>query len=445
MRRSGTGRWPASRWLRSAAPALAGVAMMLVSSCGAAEPVVVTVTETPGQTQVTAPSLSDAVAPATSAAPVEPTSSASTVVPQIRVSADPAFGSTDIGPNQSVTITAFNSLLADVIFTGDDGSQIAGEISSDGHTWTRESPLVYGVTYAVSAIAEGPDGTQETFDGTYSVVDPEKTLQAFIQVPDGATVGIATPIIVEFAGPVTNRFAAEERLHVTTTDEHGNEVEIEGSWGWMQDEDVQGDGVMRSRVHYRTKDFWPGRTNVHVEANLYGVDYGSGWGRADLVRDFQIGENLKVEADVESHRLLVIQDDLIVKNFPVSYGVPATVDDGRTTVSGIHVITEKFEEYTMCNPKYGYCGFKAPWAVRINNNGEFIHVNPATERAGLLGKANISHGCVNMGMTDGKTFYDMVYYGVPVIVEHTGVEMGYGDYIWDWKDDFDLWKTYSAL
>jgi hypothetical protein len=38
-----------------------------------------------------------------------------------------------------------------------------------------------------------------------------------------------------------------------------------------------------------------------------------------------------------------------------------------------------------------------------------------------------------------------VYYGVPVEVENTGVEMTYSDYIWDWSVPYSTWKTFSAL
>ena len=37
----------------------------------------------------------------------------------------------------------------------------------------------------------------------------------------------------------------------------------------------------------------------------------------------------------------------------------------------------------MNNPRYGYTDSLQRWAVRISNNGEFIHANPdSAERAG---------------------------------------------------------------
>jgi lipoprotein-anchoring transpeptidase ErfK/SrfK len=217
----------------------------------------------------------------------------------------------------------------------------------------------------------------------------------------------------------------------------------------MQDEDIQGNGHKQSRVHFRPAPrsgdvFWPANVNVRVDADLYGVDYGNSWGREDIVRHFKIGPDLKVQGHVDSHRLLVIKNDEIIKNFPVAYGKESV--PGRNTVSGIHVITEKKPgAFTMCNPKYDYCNVKEYWGVRINNNGEFIHANVEVEKQGLLGKANVSHGCINMSMADAKTFFHMVYYGVPVDVQGTGVKMSYADYIWDWSVSYDQWKTFSAL
>ncbi len=428
--------------------------MTVLAACGSTGPVVVTVTTTPGVGgQVTVPTMSSGQeaggsasaggsdSSATSGTPAQSTAASSSAPAALRVSASPAFGSTNVAPDNPVSLTVFFAQLESVTMVGDDGSTIVGTIGEDKRSWTKSERLKYGVTYTMVGTAKATDGSEQQIRGTISTIKPEKTTAAYIQIPDGTTVGIAAPIVVTFAESVKDRAAAEKMLKVTVNEGK----KIEGSWGWMQDEDIQGNGVKQSRVHFRPKDYWPAGTKVKVQADLYGVDYGSGWGREDLVRNFSIGPKMVVKADVDSHRLLVIQDDQIVKDFPVSYGVPKSVDDGRTTVSGIHVITDRHETFTMCNPKYGYCGILEHWAVRMNNNGEFIHANVEVEKAGLLGKANVSHGCVNMSMADAKTFYDMVYYGVPVDVQNTGVEMTYADYIWDWTVPYSQWQSFSAL
>ena len=48
----------------------------------------------------------------------------------------------------------------------------------------------------------------------------------------------------------------------------------------------------------------------------------------------------------------------------------------------------------MSNPRYGYTNIPQRWAVRISNNGEFIHANP--DSADAQGNTNVTHGCVNL-------------------------------------------------
>jgi lipoprotein-anchoring transpeptidase ErfK/SrfK len=322
--------------------------------------------------------------------------------------------------------------------SGSDGSVIAGDIA-DGKTWNATDTLKYGVTYTISGESVATDGATHPFEGTLTTANPKSTIQAAIQIPEGAKVGVAAPIVLTFLKAVENKAGIKDRLHVTV-----NGGEVEGAWVWMQDEDVMGNGTKWSRIHFRPKDFWPGNAQVQVKADLYGVNYGSGWGREDVTRNFETGPKLVVQADVKSHRLLVIQDDQVIRNYPVSFGLPATKDPGRTTVSGIHIVQEKKPgEFEMCNPKYNYCGVKEYWGVRINNNGEFIHVNKQTEASGALGKRNVSHGCINIGMKNGEEFFNMVYYGVPVVVENTGVPMTERDYLWDWSKSWTEWKALS--
>ena len=131
----------------------------------------------------------------------------------------------------------------------------------------------------------------------------------------------------------------------------------------------------------------------------------------------------------------MLVDGAVAKNYPVSYG-RNTDDPELETRSGTHVVQEKFDSFTMCNPKYGYCGFIANWAVRISNNGEFIHENAAVIDS--LGNANVSHGCVNMSPADAKDFYDNALYGDPVEVTGTSTQLSPADGdIFDWTYDYD--------
>ena len=140
----------------------------------------------------------------------------------------------------------------------------------------------------------------------------------------------------------------------------------------------------RWALDYRTKDYWPAGTKVHVDAKLYGLKLATAPPTARPIspRDFTIGRNQVVIADVNSHELVVQQDGAPVATYPASYGRGEdTGDPNLITRSGIHVVNEFFETKLMSNPRYGYSNSPEKWAVRISNNGEFIHANPASTDA----------------------------------------------------------------
>lgn len=425
MRRSPIG---GLRGRTAALVALLTTFLVVLAGCGSSsqEDVVVTVTST-AVPAVTVSGLDASQAAA---------SSSEALNTKVRVSSKPKFGSVDVAPNDTVTVTVFSAKIKSLDVTGDDGSVVTGNISEDQATWTLGQRLAYNTTYTFDGIAVDAEGVESPFTGTIATVKPDKTIRASFQIPSGTTVGVAAPVIITFAEPVEDKAAAQSTFKVTT-----DKGDIEGSWGWLQDEDIQGTGVKQSIVHFRPAAYWPGYTNVHVEANLSGVDLGSGWGQEDIVTDFAIGRSQIVQADVNSFRMVVWVDGQITKNYPVSYGKESV--PGRNTVSGIHVVTEKYPEFEMCNPEYDYCNVKEKWAVRINNNGEFIHENALTTP--YLGIANVSHGCVNMGVGDAEDYYNSALYGDPVEVTNTGVQMSEKDYIYDWIYSYDKWKELSAL
>lgn len=437
-----------SRWLREStvdrrkflAQAGGMSAVLATAACASSDPVTVTVTTTPGQTAtggaVTVPPAGGAT---TSASAVATTGAASTA----RIIASPKFGSTDVAPTAGVTITTFNAKITDLTVTGSDGRTVTGTIDSGGATWTLTDRLRFDTVYTFAGTATDTAGTATPIEGQLTTVAPADTLDALpAYATEGGTYGVGQPVIIQFNGVVTNRAAAQERMKVTT-----DKGDVIGSWGWLQDEDIVGDGL-RSQVHWRPQEFWPANTTVTVTMDLYGVDFGDGkWGTDDTTLTFTIGRKLVAFADVTTFRLRVEQDDVEIKNYPVSYG---KADNGRVTRSGIHLVQDKIPSkngavptYSMCNAAFGYCGVDVTWPVRINNNGEFIHENDST--IPYQGVANVSHGCVNMSTANAKDFYNLVIIGDPVIVSNTGGDMTAADFNYDWIYSYDAWKGLSAL
>jgi len=432
----------------AAASALLAVVALITAGCSSG-PQIVTVTVTSGQpvaapATVVAPDLTSGDASSPAAAPTTaPTLPANTV----RVTASPAFGSKNVPPNNPVKISVFAGKITDLTMTADDSTQVSGKLTADQTSWTSNERLDYNTVYTFAGSATSNNGKPAKISGKITTVKPADTERASIQIPDRTTVGVGAPIIVTFSGVVKNRAAAEAALKVTTS--AGDK--LKGNWGWLQDEDIQGNGVVQSQVHWRptvspvsgTTPYWPAFTKVHVDADLKGVDYGGGqWGREDFTSDFTIGRSQIVIADASTFHLIVTVDDKVTKNYAVSYGKESV--PGRATVTGIHIVTEKYPTFAMCNPQFDYCNTKEKWAVRINNNGEFIHEN--LKAAAAFGIANVSHGCINMGEPAAQDYYRSAIYGDPVDVTNTGgPAMSEKDSIYDWIYSPEEWKALSAL
>lgn len=347
-----------------------------------------------------------------------------------QVSYQPAASASSANPAQPVSVRAAGGTLDGVSLTDPDGDAVDGALSPDRTTWTSSGDLDFASTYTWHGRAVAPDGTATPVQGTVATLEPVHTVRGTLNIGDDRTVGIAAPIEIQFDRHVEDRAAIEKVLEVTTS------KEVEGAWGWLPDENGG------SRVHWRPKEYWPSGTKVTVDAPLKGVDYGGGsYGAEDLTASFAIGRAQIVEADARSFRMIVIRDGKQIADYPASYGLAD--DPNRNTRSGIHVVTEKFTDKRMVSQQYGY-DVVEKWAVRMSNNGEFIHANPVS--AAAQGAANVTHGCVNLSVENAKAYYDTVLYGDPVEVTGTPVQLSARDGdLWDWTLSWEKWKGLSAL
>jgi lipoprotein-anchoring transpeptidase ErfK/SrfK len=386
------------------------LAVFAVGSLG----VVTAATAQGGRTTIAVPSVVPAAVPA----------------PAAVISYTPVAGATGVQPATNATVRVTDGRFDAVTLADDDGHDVAGELNADRTTWTATAPLAYGASYTWGGTATGADGAAVPVRGSFATAAPSKRVRGIINIGDGRTVGIAAPIRIQFNDHVADRAAAERALKVETS------VPVEGSWGWLPDE---GGG---SRVDWRPKEYWPANTAVSVTANLRDVPYGDGAvGVANITSTFQIGRAQIVRADAKSFRMIVIRDGKQVFDFPASYGLAS--DPQRNTRSGIHVVTERFTDKRMVSRQYGYDTVEK-WAVRMSNNGEFIHANP--QSAAAQGSANVTHGCVNLSTENAKAYYDTVLYGDPVEVTNTPIQLSARDGdIWDWTLSWEKWKSLSAL
>jgi lipoprotein-anchoring transpeptidase ErfK/SrfK len=350
--------------------------------------------------------------------------------PQVRVAVQPGPGSPPVGPSAPVGVAAGGGQLREVTLTPAGGAPVPGTFTPDRTRWAPTGPLDYATTYTWGGTAVDRDGRVAPVTGTFSTLRPARLARASLNITDGQTVGVAAPILLQFKGHVADKAAVERALTVTTS------VPAEGGWGWMQDE------LGGSRAFYRSKDYWAAGTQVSVTGKLYGLDLGGGtFGAGNVAAHFTVGRARITKADITSHQLVVIQDGWPVATYDASYGKES--DPNRNTHSGIHVVTEKFTDKRMTNPQYHY-DVMEKWAVRMSNNGEFIHANPET--VGVQGSANVSHGCVNLSTADAKAYYDATLYGDPVEVTGSPVPLSSKDGdIWAWTLDWPTWQSLSAL
>src|SRR6201988_2935020 len=67
---------------------------------------------------------------------------------------------------------------------------------------------------------------------------------------NGSIVGVAKPIIINFAEPITDRAKAEGAIHISSN------PPVPGKFYWMNDK----------QVRWRPFDFWPAHTIVNIDA-----------------------------------------------------------------------------------------------------------------------------------------------------------------------------------
>ena len=344
---------------------------------------------------------------------------------------EPADAASDVIPTAPVSVQIGDGWFQKVALTNSSGKVVAGAFNQDRTVYTITEPLGYDGTYSWSGSAVGHDGKAISVSGKFTTVSPTKKIGGAFQLADGQTVGVAAPIIIQFDAPISDKASVEKALTVTTN------PPVEGSWAWLPDE-AQG-----ARAHWRTREYYPAGTTINVDAKLYGRPFGDGaFGADDISLHIQIGRRQVVRAEVTSHRIQVVRDEGVIMDFPCSYG---EADKARNvTRNGIHVVSEKYADFYMSNPAAGYSHIHERWAVRISNNGEFIHANPAS--SGAQGNTNVTNGCINLSTGDAEQYYGSAIYGDPVEVTGSSIQLSYSDGdLWDWAVDWDTWVAMSAL
>lgn len=342
------------------------------------------------------------------------------------VTTQPANGAADASPGGTIQASVENGTINEIRLSNPEGKEVKGALAADKKSWSVGEQLGFGKTYTWSGSAVGATGQQVPITGSFTTVKPKRTEQGTLNVGDNKTYGVAMPVKLDFRNPVADKASVEKALKIETS------VPTEGAWAWLGD----------SEVHWRPKDFWKPDTKVTVTAKLYGVSFGNGvYGKNDVASTFTIGRDQRVEANTQTHRLIVRQNGAVVHDFPASYGLES--DKRRVTPSGIHVVMEKHNTYAMSNPTFNYDNVVVPWAVRFSNHGEFVHgYAPSIPDQG---KRNVSHGCANLAPANAKIYFDSALIGDPVEVVGSSVPMSDTQYdYFDWAVSWEDWLLKGA-
>jgi lipoprotein-anchoring transpeptidase ErfK/SrfK len=403
------------------------------------------------------PQWTDPGGPSSQAASTTPGAAQLTIVP----SAD----AVNVSPGLPVSVGIINGTLNEVTLTSSDGKAVKGEFNATQALWSNTEQLGYNKKYTVKATATGADGRTLSDERSFTTLKPKNQTLPYLRANvstllDGGTFGVGQPIVVWFDEVIKDKAAAEGSLTVTT-DPPG----IVGGWRWLNAQEV----------HWRPKDYWPSGTKVTVTAKVYGRDLGGGlYGQQDRSATFTIGQKKIAIADSQTHRMKIYFDDQVLTsingkttvlvggtNWNIADGLPismgrggSTTGDGGikisfTTNSGPHVITTKSPTYHMTSASYGLSKGDFSYAtdvkdaVRISGDGEFVHAAPWS--TGQQGKANVSHGCINLAPDLANWFYNNFGAGDVVDVTGTSQQLSWTNGLGDWVLPWDEWVKGSAL
>jgi lipoprotein-anchoring transpeptidase ErfK/SrfK len=224
--------------------------------------------------------------------------------------------------------------------------------------------------------------------------------------PNGGTVGVAKPILINFAVPISDRALAQSAVHISST------PPVPGHFYWMND----------SQLRWRPESFWPAHTLVHIDA-------------AGTQSNFTIGDALVGTIDDPTHQMVVTRNGQVIKTIPVAMGMagPKTV-----TPNGTYYVSQKYNTIVMDSSTYGVpvdspMGYKVNVsdAVRLSNTGIFVHSAPWS--VADQGKRNVSHGCINISPDNAKWFMATFNSGDPVVVKNSTGLYNQNDGLDDWQ------------
>ncbi|MFZ0128551.1 MAG: Ig-like domain-containing protein [Candidatus Dormiibacterota bacterium] len=350
----------------------------------------------------------------------------------------PSNSAQGVGLDAPVVVTVSTGHL-DTVALSEAGSSTAfpGVLAPDGQSWEMTQPLDQGAHYTVVATATSTAGSTSTSTSTFVTTTAKGRLLTGMTPLDGAVVGVGETIDLRFntSIPASERAALLERIQVTST------PAVMGGWHWLT----------ANVVHFRPATFWPSGTKVTVTANLKGFNAGNGiWGLAGWTSSFSVGAKHLSIINNLTHTMQVFNNDKLIATYPVSLG-----KGGFATIQGTLIVLYKtpvvvmkscptFHTPAACIPGGAqYYDDPVYEDTAISTSGYFIHAAPWS--VGSQGRADVSHGCVNLSNARATTFYNWSIPGDVVQIENTGYNASYSDGEGDWQLPFAAFSNTAGL
>lgn len=225
--------------------------------------------------------------------------------------------------------------------------------------------------------------------GLAAVPGPTKDLTVTSISPStGDVVGVAAPVEVTFAQPVTNTAKAERSIQFESS------KTPTGKFTWLSNQIVQ----------WTPDQFWPAHSPISVTAGGFATS-------------FETGSAVVGVADINDHTFTVSIDDQVVRQMPASMGKPKfPTPTGKFTAlekQSVVVMDSRTIGIPLSDPE----GYKLTVndAVRVTWGGVYVHSAPWS--VGSQGNSNVSHGCINLSPDNADWYYNTVRIGDPIIVQ----------------------------
>jgi lipoprotein-anchoring transpeptidase ErfK/SrfK len=335
-------------------------------------------------------------------------------------------GTAGLAPDARLTVTAPAGEHVGNVMVTHGVETVPGVYNADRTQWTSAGHLRAGAAYAMTAVTLNSKYGTGIQHESFSTAQAAKTMKVEAIAPeDGSVTGVAQPIVLSFADPVTNRAAVEQAMSVAATPAQP------GHWSW----------VSPTRVDYRPAAFWKSGTKVAVHLALNGLNLGNGeYGPADQNLNFTVGRDQETIVDLASDQATVYRDGQSVRTFPITGGMP-----GLDTWGGTYAVMDKSPVVHMDSRTVGLgdaYSVDVQWAVHLTYSGTYLHSAPWS--VGEQGSHNVSHGCIGASPDNALWFFNSTWPGDVVKVVNSPRQVAAGNGFTDWQESWSQWLQGSA-